>query len=56
MVEVGSVVLEDFGIELTLSLRLEIYNIGSQIRVLYDRPKSSIFEHLNRLKMGFKLT
>jgi hypothetical protein len=56
MVGVRSVVLEGSGIELTLILRLEMHNIGSQIRVLYDRPKSLIFKHLNRLKMGFKLT
>ena len=47
MVGVRSVVLEGSGIELMLILRLEMYNIGSQIRVLYDRPKSLIFEHLN---------
>ena len=32
-------VLEGSGIKLTLILRLEMYNIGSQIRVLYDKPK-----------------
>ena len=47
LVGVRSVVLEGSGIELTLILRLEMYNIGSQIRVLYDRPKCLIFEHLN---------
>ena len=56
MVGVRSVVLEGSGIKLMLILRLEIHNIGSQIRVLYDRPKSLIFEHLNRLKKSFKLT
>ena len=39
MVGVRSVVLEGSRIELILILRLEMYNIGSQIRVLYDKQK-----------------
>jgi len=56
LVRVGSVVLKGSGIKLTLILRLGTHSIGLQIIVYYHRSKSSIFEGLNQLKKGFKLT